>query len=102
MQSQGLVHFFNGERRIGFDLSISLFAHTAGGGRERRGILEFGHQAVNRRPHFSIPSTTSACGSSVRTSKIEIIGSERMNKKNRKKNRPIVPTNVAISQIVGS
>src|SRR5579864_1471635 len=101
MQAEGFIHFFDGKRRVSLDLAISLGAHLAGSRGERGGVFELGHQTVDRSFHFSTPSTTSACGSSVRTSKIEIMGSERMNRKNRKKNRPMVPTYVATSQIVG-
>src|SRR4029077_5498157 len=92
METQGLVDLFDREGRIGFDLAISFFAHQASGRGESRGVFELGHQAVDRCPHFSMPSATSASGSKVRTSKIEIMGRERMNRKKRKKNRPMVPT----------
>src|SRR5579864_3623668 len=101
MQSERFVHFFNGKRRICVHLPVALFPRVPGRSRHRRRTIKLGHQAVNRKSHFSTPSMTSASGSSVRTSKIEIIGSERMNRKNRKKNRPIVPTKVATSQMVG-
>src|SRR5262245_24492747 len=45
-------------------------------------------------------SCTSACGNSVRISKFEIIGKNRMNKNNRARNSPNVPTYIDQSQIV--
>ena len=46
-------------------------------------------------------SSTFASGSSVRISKIEIIGRKRMNRNSSVRNRPIVPMNVDQSQNVG-
>src|SRR5208282_1700783 len=46
-------------------------------------------------------SFTLACGSSVRTSKMEIMGNRRINRKNRNVNKPMVPAKVNQSQRVG-
>ena len=46
-------------------------------------------------------SCSFASGAIVRISKIEIIGRNRMNRKNSVTNIPIVPMNVIQSQIVG-
>src|SRR6476660_4271664 len=78
MEPQRLVHFFDGEGRVCFHFVVALGLHLPRCRRQCGGTLEFSQNPVDRRDHFST-SATSASGSSVRTSKIEIIGSKRMN-----------------------
>lgn len=51
-------------------------------------------------PH-PLSSLISACGTSVRISKIEMIGRKRMKRKRSEKNMPMVPMNIEKSNIVG-
>src|SRR5215475_82999 len=65
-------------------------------------IAELGQQAVDGRMLVHPTSSfTSASGSSVRISKMEIIGRTRTNRNSSVTNRPIVPMNVDQSQNVG-
>ena len=60
-----------------------------------------GGGAVRVRHQCPSDSLIFASGAIVRISKIEIIGRNRMNRKNSVRNIPIVPMNVIQSQIVG-
>src|ERR1017187_3035845 len=107
VQVQGVAQLLNGERRIGVELPVTLFARRLGGVDQGGGVVEFGHYAIDRLDvarlgHPCESSLILACGKSVRTSKIEIIGSRRMNSMNRNRNSPIVPRYVAQSQRVAS
>src|SRR5688572_16798003 len=96
-----------------------------GGLDQRVGVVELGHDPVQRRVvpgrvraadgvgvlHFAGAPSSRAQGVSLvasvsltssRISKIEIIGSTRMNRKNSAANRPIVPRNVDQSHSVGA
>src|ERR1019366_8648974 len=91
VQVERIGQLLDGERRVGIQLAIAFFAGRARGLHQRGGIVELGHQSVDRLDKFSPSSSTLAEGSSVRTSKMEIIGSRRMKRKNRNRNRPMVP-----------
>src|SRR5262249_44767245 len=88
--------------RVGVHVAEAGLAGGPGGGEDRLRRLELGHQPVDggARPHR--PSSR-ACvsGSSARISEIEIIGSTRMNSRNRTKKNPMVPKKVRKSQTVG-
>src|SRR5215467_7790427 len=101
MQEQRFVELVDGEWRVGVELAVALFPGGARCTHECAGTVEFGDQAVNRLGQLrTSSSSTFASGSSVRTSKMEIMGSRRMNAKNRNRNRPMVPMYVAQSQRV--
>ena len=61
-------------------------------------LLEFATVAIHPSPTYS---STSASGSIVRISKIEIIGRKRINRNSSVKKKPIVPTNMLQSHCVG-
>src|SRR5579871_1301353 len=100
VQVQQVVQLFNRKRRVGIEFAVSLLPRGARSAYQGAGIIEFGHDAVDAFGHPFTSSPTLACGSSVRTSKIEIMGSSRINRKNRNRNNPIVPQYVAQSQRV--
>src|SRR5580704_4813688 len=97
---QGFRQRFDRKGGVRIQLAIAAGAGLVRSRDQIGGIIKFRHHAVNGRPHL-LSSSTLACGSSVRTSKIEIIGSSRMKRKNRNVNSPMVPTYVAQSQRVG-
>ena len=93
---------FDGEGRVGVHAAITCFMGAPRRGHQRLRIVELGEQTVDGRSALMrLPPCTCASGSSVRISKIEIIGKKRMNKNKRHRNRPIVPAKVAQSQNVG-
>src|ERR1035437_3873245 len=102
VQVQSVAQLFDGEGRIGVEFPVALFARRPGGVDQRGGVVEFGHHAVDGLSHPRESSLILACGKSVRTSKIEIIGRRRMNSINRTRNSPMVPRYVAQSQRVDS
>src|SRR5438552_6863164 len=61
--------------------------------------IKFRHQSVDRRAG-NLHSFTFACGNRVRISKIEMAGMKRMNRKNSKVKKPIVPTKIITSHLV--
>src|SRR5262249_34663013 len=64
-------------------------------------VVELGHEAVDRRPPHACSSFSCSSATSVRISKMEIMGRKRMKSRKSVRNRPIVPTNSATSQRVG-
>src|SRR2546423_1518903 len=99
MESERFSKAVNGEWRIAVDASETRLARLIRRGKNRIGRVEFRQQAVEFPVvrHGSPPvSFTSS-----RISKIEITGKKRMNSRNRKRNNPMDPMNVAQSQIVG-
>src|SRR5690606_42037672 len=101
----------NREGRIRVGLREARLAGTRGGIEQLLGRVELGQQAVQHRgvgrlAHGCASSSealafTCDSGSSVRISKMEIIGSTRTNRNISVRNRPIVPASVAKSQNVG-
>ena len=91
VQMERIGQLLDGERRVGIQLAIAFFACGARGRHQGGGSFELGHQSVDRLDQLSTSSSTLAAGSSVRTSKMEIIGRRRMKRKNRNRNRPMVP-----------
>ena len=98
VDAERVVKFLDRERRIRVDAAVALGLRAVRRRDERVRIVELGHQAVDRRQCASPPrqaslrsSSTRAAGSSVRISKIEIIGRKRRNRNSSVRNRPIVP-----------
>src|SRR5689334_21804491 len=100
MEVQRLAQLLDGKRRVGIELAIAFFMRRARRTDQRRGIVEFGQHTVYRFVHPCPSSSILAWGSRVRTSKIEIMGSRRMNRKNRNRKSPMVPRYVPQSQRV--
>src|SRR5579871_981576 len=92
VQVQRIGEFLDRKRRIGIQLPVSPGTGFLGSVYQPGGILELRHHPVNRLLHdYFASSDTLACGSKVRTSKMEIMGNKRMNRKNRNRDNPIVP-----------
>ena len=87
------------KRRIGIDLLIALLVGPACGSYQVTWGIELCHEPVNGNTLHS--GLTSAWGSRVRISKIEIIGRMRTNKNMAARNIPMVPKYVIQSQRVG-
>jgi len=98
MKSQFLGKVLDGKRCVCIHLSISGRARPSHSFKERFRVGEFGQKTVNWSVFVQSPSDF---GTSVRISKIEIIGRNRMNRKSRATNNPIVPMKVDQSQNVG-
>ena len=81
---------FNGKRTIGVDLLVAGFVGALGRVHQALGRIELGHDSVNAvgLRHYSL---TSASGSRVRISKIEIAGRKRRNRNIAARNMPMVP-----------
>src|ERR1035438_2962022 len=99
VQVQRVGEAVDGEWRERVELAVPLLARRPGGLDQRGGVVEFGHQTVDALGHPR-SSLTLACGSKVRTSKMEIMGNKRINRKNRNRNKPMVPAKVNTSQRV--
>src|SRR5438270_6582180 len=92
VQMQGVGQLFDRKRRKGVELAIAFLPRRARRIYQRGGVIKFGDQPIDRLDQRCTSSgSTRASGSSVRTSKIEIIGSRRMNRKHTNRNRPMVP-----------
>src|SRR3984885_13331307 len=89
---------FDGERAIGVDSLIARLVRKPGGVDQRLSRIELRHDAVDR---IALHSFTSASGSRVRISKIEISGNRRRNRNIAARNMPMVPMYVIQSQRVG-
>src|SRR6266545_4149897 len=115
-EAQSVGEPVNRERRVGVQSAVSRLARLSRGGDELLRPLELRQEAVDAgeivaRAQPSSPATECsgmgciasgpASGTSVRISKIEIIGRNRMKRKRSARNSPIVPAKVAQSQIVG-
>src|SRR5262245_21403349 len=102
---QRLVQFLNRYRRVRVHFPVPLVVRSTRGFDQNRRRVELGHQAVDGRPtgwfHRAVPSGF-ASGTSVRISKIEIIGRKRRNRNSSARNKPMVPTYVAQSHVVGA
>ena len=98
MKSQFLGKVLDGKRRKRVHLSIAGRARPSHSCKQSFRLCEFGQQAVSWSVFVQSPSDF---GTSVRISKIEIIGRNRMNRKSRARNNPMVPMKVDQSQNVG-
>src|SRR5947208_1158083 len=94
--AQGLPQLLDGVGRVGVHPAVALVAYGVGGGHDLGGSLELRHEppegGAGRGLAHAPPSRTSAPGTMVRISKIEITGMKRMKRKKRVKKRPRVPT----------
>src|SRR5438270_6993739 len=91
----------HGKRRVSVDLAIALGVGLAAGLNQLGRRVELRHQPVCALGSHACVVFTLDCGSNCRTSNIEIIGSKRRNRNIMKMKKPMVPRNVAQSQIVG-
>src|SRR5262249_40499052 len=84
-------------------LLVAGFAHLVRRGENLGRRIELRHQAVEARNVIELHAASfgRAPGSSVRISKIEIIGKKRMNRNMSDMKKPIVPTKVMTSKRVG-
>src|SRR5271169_3653010 len=99
MKPDRLGEFFDGKRAVRVDLSVTGGISLVRGLDQRGRGIKFRHDPVNARELHS--ALTSASGSSVRISKIEIIGRMRTNRNIAARNMPMVPMKVIQSQRVG-
>ncbi len=98
MKTDFLSQAFDGKRTVGVDLVVAGFVRALGGVDQSLRRIELRHDAVVA---FALHSFTSASGSRVRISKMEIMGSRRTNRKIAARNMPMVPMYVIQSQRVG-
>src|SRR5580698_8449658 len=100
VKADGFGKLFNRERAVGVDSAIAGCVRAACGVDQRLRGGELSHGAVDgKRLHCS--GFTSASGSSVRISKIEIMGRMRTNRNMHIRNMPMVPKKVMKSQRAG-
>src|SRR5437016_4144331 len=105
MMAERFRQLLDGIGRVGVDFPVSGLVHPPRRLHHLRGAFELRHQAPDGRggrlgPH-ACSSRTSAPGTMVRISKMEMTGMKRMNRKKSVKKRPRVPTYVDQSQKVG-
>src|SRR4051812_8081856 len=108
--AQRLGHFLDGVRGIGVHVVVARVVDPVRRRDQVVGRVELGHQAMDQREVMrmrlyahrgvSVYSPPRLPGTMVRISKMEIIGRNRMNRKSRERNRPIVPRKVIQSHIV--
>jgi len=98
MKSKFLGKMLDGKRCVRIHPSIAGHARPSDSFKESFRLCEFGQQTINWSVLVQSPSDF---GTSVRISKIEIMGRNRMNRKSRARNNPIVPMKVDQSQNVG-
>jgi len=98
MKSEFLSQVLDRKRRVCIHPSIPGRARASYSFKESFRLCEFGQQTVNWSVLVQSPSDF---GTSVRISKIEIIGRNRMKRKSRATNNPMVPMKVDQSQNVG-
>src|SRR5262249_56387188 len=89
VESNGFGKLLHREWAISINLLVSRARGLTRCCHQRRGAIEFRHQTVNRIALHS--AFTSACGSTLRISKIEIIGRILTNRKMAHRNMPIAP-----------
>ena len=99
MEADGLGQPFHGKRAVGVNLLVAGFAGAVRRRHQIAGRIELRHQAVDGSVFHS--GFTSASGSRVRISKIEIMGRMRRNRNMQARKKPSVPTKTAQSQRVG-
>src|SRR5262245_5995018 len=102
MLAHRLGELLDRHRRVAIEPGVAAGVRFARSGDQFVGVAELGQEAVDRRlAVHATSSLTSASGTSVRISKIEIIGNRRTNRNNNDTKSPIVPMNVDQSQNVG-
>src|SRR4029077_13169539 len=98
MESDGLRQALNRKRTICVNLLVARFAGAICRVHQRVDGIKFRHDSVDLG---ALHSFTSASGSRVRISKIEIMGRMRTNRNMAARNMPMVPMYVIQSQRVG-
>ena len=98
MEADGFRQALDRERAIGVDLLVAGLAGAVGRIHQRIDGIEFGHDPVDLG---ALHSLTSASGSRVRISKIEIMGRMRTNRNMQARKKPMVPMKVIQSHRVG-
>src|SRR5215468_5043663 len=98
VRANGFSGLFQWIRRVGIHFAITRVECALGCVHQVGGVIEFRHDSVNR---FRLHSFTFDCGSSARISKIEIAGMNLMNRKNNNVKKPMVPSRVMMSHLVG-
>ena len=101
VQVQRVEHVLHRVGRVGVHLAVAGRVDRLGGLHDLLRGVELGQEPVERLGAAHRSSSAGwAAGTSVRISKIEIVGRKRMNRKNSVRNRPIVPMNIDQSKIV--
>src|SRR5882672_1638312 len=100
MKTERVGQSVDWHRRIGLDTPIARLMDARRGSHERLGIREFGQQSKFVRGQ-AIHDSCSECSTISRISKIEITGSNRINKNISATNNPMEPKSVDQSQNVG-
>src|SRR5579872_684365 len=99
MESDRFGKFFDWEWAVRVNLLVAGVVGFAGSSNQIGGSIKLRHHPVDWRvPHSGF---TSASGSSVRISKIEMLGSNRKKRNMHAVKKPKVPMNVAQSHRVG-